>query len=260
MSQVAAHLDCSTSKVSRIETARVVATVRDVRDMLELFGASDQQRELLLQLARDARQRETRWNEYGDIPDARYVRDYLRLEDAAESLYVFELLLIPGLLQTQDYTRLVLRANYPDLHRRVIERYVQLRKVRQSLLTGEEPVTLQAVIDEAALHRLIGMNQVTREQIRGLIDACRMSNLTFQVLPFARGVHAGMVSAFTIFQFSDPSDPDVVHLEHSAGDLYITTVSQVQRYWLRFERLQAMALSPRDSELLLRDLLKQHDK
>ena len=222
--------------------------------MLELYQVNDQQREDLLQLARDARQKETKWHEYGDIPD---VRDFIRLEDAAESLYVYELLLVPGLLQTAEYTRLILRANYPDLRQQEIERYVQLRKVRQSILSREDPPMLQALIDEAALHRLVGTPQFASKQLQGLIDSCRMPNLSFQVLPFGVGVHAGMVSPFTILRFPDRADPDVVHLEHSAGDLYLTSASQVQRYWIRLKRLQAMALTPCDSTALLRDLLRR---
>lgn len=252
MRDVAAHLYCSTSKVSRMETGRVAATVRDVRDMLELYNANDQQRELLLQLARDARQRETRWHEYGDIPDA---REFMQLEDAAESLSIYEPLLVPGLLQSEEYTRLILRAIYPDLQPQEIERYVQLRRVRQAILIREEPVILEVVIDEAALHRLLGARPVMNEQISKLFNACHLPNLTFQVLGFNAGIHAGMTSPFTILRFPDQADPDVVLLEHSAGNLYLTSPGQVERYRMRFERLQAMALSPRDSEELLRNLL-----
>lgn len=256
LSQVADHLDCSISKVSRIETARVAATMRDVRDMLQLYKPSDEQRELVFQLAREARQKEARWHKYGDIPD---VRDFIKLEDAAESLYVYELVLIPGLLQSPEYTRLVLRANFPDLQPQEIERYVRLRRLRQSILTRADPVDLQVVIDEAALHRLVGTRLVMAGQMRNLIDACRMSNLVVQVLPFGSGIHAGMLSPFTILRFEDSASPDVVHLEHSTGDLYLTNADQLQHYWKRFERLQAMALSPVDSLAFLSDLLEKAD-
>jgi hypothetical protein len=251
MSEVAGHLDCSTSKISRIETARVAATVRDVRDMLELYRTTGQQRESLLQLAREARRKESRWHEYGDIPD---VRDFIRLEDAAKSLCVYELLLIPGLLQTAEYTRLILAANHPELHRNEIERYVRLRRVRQSILIRRDPLVLETVIDEAAIHRLSGTRQVVQAQLNDLVAVARRPNITLQVLPFSAGIHAGMISPFTILRFPDPADPDVVHLEHAVGDLFLTNVSQVQSYKVRFERLKAMALSPGDSQALLSNL------
>ena len=163
--EVAAHLYCSISKISRIETARVAATPRDVRDMLDLYKVTGQQRDALMQLASEARQKEAWWHAHGDVPD---VRTYVSFEESARSISAYSAALVPGLLQAEEYARAIIGVVYPQLRPHEVERHVMLRMARQSILTGKDSPTLQAVFDEEALHRLVGGRQAMRNQVHHL--------------------------------------------------------------------------------------------
>jgi transcriptional regulator with XRE-family HTH domain len=152
--EVAEHLECSASKISRVETGRSSVSPRDVRDMLEVYGVDAQQRDSLVQLARDSRQKGW-WHAYNDTLQPWFVT-YVGLETAASEIRNFEVDLIPGLLQTADYARAVIRAGNINVTDEEIERGVALRMERQPLLTRDKPPQLWAVIDEAALRRLVG--------------------------------------------------------------------------------------------------------
>jgi transcriptional regulator with XRE-family HTH domain len=122
--QVAGQLYCSPSKISRLETGRVRAGVRDLRDLLELYEATEQQRAGLYQLAEEARLRDRWWHSFRDVPD---VRTFVSLERATNSIRMFESSTIPGLLQVEEYARLTLRALLPNLNDLEIARHVELR-------------------------------------------------------------------------------------------------------------------------------------
>lgn len=252
--QVAAHLDCSTSKISRIETGNVSATLRDIRDILEIYGVSGQQQEVLLKLAREARQKDPWWPAYGDLP---LVRTLISLERAAASIRTYQALVVPGLLQVEGYARTILSIMLPHLRPEEIERHVELRMARQLLLTGDDPLALWVVLDEAVLRRLVSRRDIMQKQLRRLSEAADMPNVTFQILPFTAGEHVGMNGAFTILSFPDPSDPDVVYLEHTGGDLYLDRPDQVERQKLLFEHLRAVALTPVDSAAFLVELAEE---
>lgn len=251
--QVAGGLFCSPSKISRIETARVTATLRDVRDMLELYEVSDQQRADLLQLAHEARQKDAWWHSCRDVPD---VRTFMGFERATDSIRVYESLIIPGLLQVERYAHLITRSIFPSLNHEKVARHVELRLARQALLTRDDAPTLSVVLDEAAIQRLVGMPDVIRDQLRHLTGAVQMSNITFQVLPFAAGAHGGMIGPFMILGFPHSADPDVILLEFPTGDLYLDGADQVIRYTQLFEGLQAAALPSDESAAFLAELVR----
>jgi transcriptional regulator with XRE-family HTH domain len=245
--RVAATLECSESKVSRIETGQVGAMPRDVRDMLDLYKVGPEQREALIQIARDARQKGW-WHAYTDVP---LVPGYVGLEVSAAAIDTFGALLVPGLLQTPEYARTVLEALLPDLPAEQIERRVELRMARQSILNGEHPPTLRAILDEALLRRPVGGRAAIRRQLHHLAEAAARPTVRLQVLPFGVGAHPGMDGAFTVFRFAKPTDPEVVHLEHTTGDLYLEAAEETVRYATAFEKLSAAALKPDESAALI---------
>jgi Domain of unknown function (DUF5753)/Helix-turn-helix domain len=249
--EVATHLCCSTSKVSRVETARVTAMQRDVKDMLDLYGVGGEQRDALLALARRARRREDWWGAYRDVPD---VRTYVSLERAANSIRVFQPTTIPGMLQTEEYARLTLTHTLPDLDGAQIQRLVASRMERGALLEGDDPPALEVVLDEAVLRRINGTRNLLRIQLRRLLDATRTPNVALQILPFSAGPHGGLAESFRILGFPDAADPDLVHLEHPTGDLYLDDAGKVARYRKLFELARALALTPRRSTAFLAEL------
>jgi hypothetical protein len=245
--RVAATLEFSESKVSRIETGQVGAMPRDVRDMLDLYRVGPEQRDALIQLARDARQKGW-WHAYTDVP---VVPGYIGLEVSASAIDTFGALLVPGLLQTAEYARTVLLTLRPDLPAEQIERRVELRMHRQSILAGDDPPTLRVVLDEALLRRPVGGRAAMRRQLHHLAEAVARPNVGLQVLPLGVGAHPGMDGAFTVFRFPKPTDPEVVHLEHTTGDLYLETAEETARYAAAFDELSGAALEPDESAALL---------
>jgi hypothetical protein len=122
---------------------------------------------------------------------------------------------------------------------------------RQSILTGDDPPTLRAVLDEAVLRRPVGGRAAIRRQLHHLAETGERPNVRLQVLPFGVGAHAGLDGAFTVFRFHQPTDPEVVHLEHTTGDLYLETAEETARYATAFEELSAAALEPDESAVLV---------
>jgi transcriptional regulator with XRE-family HTH domain len=250
--QVAKYLECSESKISRIETAHVSATPRDVRDMLNIYGVDGQQLDALVQVAREARVKGW-WHSYGDKVNVAIVG----LEAAADSIRIYEAQLVPGLLQTVDYARAVFHATQPDLTPSDIHHRVELRMARQALLTQDDPPMLWAVLDEAVLRRTVGGRGIMREQMHRLCEASELPNITIQILPFSIGQHAGMNGSFTVVGFPEFADPDVVYLENQTSDLYLEKADEVGRYTLLFDHLRADALRPDATIDLVMELAKE---
>ena len=256
--QVAERLECSSSKISRIETASVNPLPRDVRDMLELYGVTGEQFEELRQLAREARQKDGLYSEYRDIPNVTMAD----LEVEAESIDQYSESVIPGFLQTPDYARAVLRAIRMDLRSQPeeIERRVEFRLERQrrlnERLAQEDPPSLWVVLDEAALRRLVGGREVMRAQLERISEIAEMSNITIQVLPFDVGAHAGMDGEFTVMSFPDPIHPDVVFIENTTSDLYLENADAIRRYVQLFDHLRAAALDTSESLAFLTEVAK----
>jgi transcriptional regulator with XRE-family HTH domain len=254
--EVAHVLECSDSKVSRIENGQVSVSPRDVRDMLGFYGVADERREELVEFARAARKKGW-WEAYNDTPAVPVVG----LEVAADRIVAYEAMVVHGLLQTRDYASSLIRALQPDLSEEQIGRWVELRMIRQELLTGNDPPTLSVILEECVLRRPVGGRGVMRGQLRHLGEAITSTPaLTVQILPLSVGEHAAMDGAFAVYSFSEPDDPDVVFFEHTAiervtNDYYLESPEVVDRYSTAFERLQAVALSPDESSRLLAELL-----
>jgi transcriptional regulator with XRE-family HTH domain len=242
--QVAEVLECSQSKVSRIETGQVSATPRDVRDMLGLYRVSEAQREAMVQIAREARQPGW-WQKFVDVPDG--VPAYVGLETAATSIDIYMSLIVPALLQTADYARAVIGAVRPDLPGAEIDRRVELRLRRQALLDEDHPPALRVLLDDTVLRRPVGGEKVMAAQRRRLLEDAARPAVTLQVLPTDAGVHAGMDGPFTIFGFPAPAERDVVALDSAADALYLEGPEDVARYRRVFELLLPAALTPEAS-------------
>lgn len=244
--EVGDKLECSASKISRIETGHVGVTPRDARDMLELYGLPGDEREALVQLAREARTRGW-WHKYNEV----FTGAFVGLEADASSLHAFQALLVPGLLQTEHYARAVFRAMRPDDTEPEIERRVSARMERQRLLTDPAPPEYWAVVDEAVLHREVGGPEVMAEQLSRLVQAATLPHVTIQVVPFDAGAHPGMEGPFLILGFPEQADPDVVYVDSTAGGVYLEMPADVRRYSLMFDHLRATALKPDDSVRLI---------
>jgi transcriptional regulator with XRE-family HTH domain len=239
---VAEKLECSSSKISRIETGHVGVNPRDARELLRLYGVADDQREALVQLSREARKKGW-WHAYNEV----FTGAFVGLEAEASSLRAYQALLVPGLLQTQDYMRAVIRAARPGATAAEVDKRVKARLARQQLLTDVDPPQYWTVVDEAVLCRSVGGPDVMHAQLNWLAERATLPHVTIQVLPFAAGAHAGMEGPFLILGFPEPADPDVVYVDNTTTGIYFEDPAEVLRYTLMFDHLRAAALSPDDS-------------
>jgi transcriptional regulator with XRE-family HTH domain len=234
------RLDCSGTRISRIETGRISIRPGDVRELLEIYGITGAGADLLVQLAREARQKGW-WHTYGRaLPP--WFEAYVGLEAAAVRFRDFQSMVIPGLLQTENYARAVLRAAPFPGSVDDIDRQVALRMERQNILTQPSPPDLWLVLTESVVRVQVGGPPVMRSQLRRLIDVAERPNVTLQVLPFTTAAHVHPISPFTILEFPDAADPTVVYLEHLTGSLFLEAEEEVSRYTVVFDHLRAEAL------------------
>jgi transcriptional regulator with XRE-family HTH domain len=238
--QVAEELLCSPSKISRLETGQRGASPRDIRDLCDLYGVQDSERDYLAALAREGGRRAW-WQPY-DLPYATYVG----LEAEAVSIRDFEPGVFPGLLQTPAYARAVHERGLPRLSQGIIDQRIEERRTRQEILSRDKPPQLAAIIDESVLHRIVGGAEVMRRQLEGAIEASRQPHVTVQILPFSAGAHPALDSTFVVLEFVAPV-PGVVYAEGLVGNIYRERPEDVQRYKEIFEYLVGVSLSPHDS-------------
>jgi transcriptional regulator with XRE-family HTH domain len=245
---VGLQLDCSPSTISRMEGGKVGIRRSTLERLLEIYEVTDQgQIDTLVVLARQGKTRGW-FARYGDLP-ASYSR-YIGLESSAVEMRDYEALVVPGMLQTEEYTRALLAAS-PGESEDAVEAHVKARRERQNLLSRtDQPLQLITVLDESVIRRSIGGPDVMRSQLKHLADMGRARNVTVQVLPFSGGAYAGMAGSFAILKFQDA--PSVVYAEAMTGDIY-PAADDVQRYADVFENLRAAALSPLESVKMIED-------
>ena len=250
--EVASQLDWHPTKVMRIETGRTAPHPNDVRVMLGLYGVADSGVLAgLLKLAKDARQRGW-WYSYKDVLLSRFEL-FLGLESEADSIRDFELSMIPGLLQTDDYARELIRG-LMAFDAAEIERRVELRMARQQILDREDAPHLWAIVDEAAVHRVVGGKAIMKAQLLHLANSAEHGRTTIQVLPFSAGPHPGQTGPFIILGFAEPTEPEVVYMETVGGNLYVDKSEEVRLFSTVFDQLRAVALSPSQSAAMLQAL------
>jgi transcriptional regulator with XRE-family HTH domain len=239
--QVAEQLMFSMSKLSRMETGHGIAAPRDVRDLCDLYGVTDEaERDHMMQLAAEGKQ-QAWWQSY-ELTYATYVG----LEAEAVAIGDFQSSVVPGLLQIADYARAGHETAMPRLSPRQIEMQIEAKLTRQGLLTRSVPPSFKAILDEAVLHRAVGGPRVMAVQLAHLIETAGLPNVTIQVIPFAVGSHPGLESNFNILELTPPT-PSVVFVEGLVGSVYLERPEDLKRYREVFERLQIIALSPKDS-------------
>ncbi|WBO69258.1 helix-turn-helix domain-containing protein [Streptomyces camelliae] len=245
----------SESKISRMELGRVSFKVRDVEDLLTLYGITDEaERQSLLSLAREANVAGW-WHSYTDVLPS-WFPTYVGLEGAASLIRVYEVQFVHGLLQTEEYARAVVRRGMKGASPDDVERRVALRLERQRHLFAADAPEFHIVLDEAALRRPYGDREVMRDQLQHLIDVSERPNVRLQVMPFSFGGHSGESGAFTILSFPDADLSDVVYLEQLTSALYLDKREDVAQYEQALKELQQDSPGPDESRDLLRGLLQ----
>jgi transcriptional regulator with XRE-family HTH domain len=254
--RAASEIRASDAKLCRMELGRVGFKVRDVADLLTLYGVHDTAvREELLDSVRRANQPGW-WRAYGDAFPS-WFEQHLGLEEAACLIRTYEVQFVPGLLQTPAYAEAVVRLGHSVSSEDAVKRRVTLRMTRQALLSTPDAPRLWVVVDEAALRRPLGGRQVMRDQLRHLIAAAGLPNVTVQVLPFHVGGHAAAGGPVTVLRFPVPDLPDIVYLEQLSSALYLDKPEDVDHYLAVMDRLTLVALPAADSVDFLEKVLAE---
>jgi len=244
-----AKLDCSPSKISRIENGDVGVRRRDLEELLDLYRLADaDERAKLVDLARESRERGGWWIKYTDLPKA-YLR-YIEFESVARSIRWFEMSTVPGALQIPEFTESLIRGSEPSLTPDELVRQLDVRRERQKTLTAPGGPDCAFVLGEAAIRYRVGGDDVWRRQLAHLLELADRPNIRIQVLAFDHGAHEAMAGSFQIMHHQKP-DPAVVNCEGFAGHFVMDDPVDVERCSQVFDRLSASALSPQLSLKLI---------
>ncbi|MFE6859041.1 helix-turn-helix domain-containing protein [Nocardia sp. NPDC057668] len=264
IAEAAALMEWSESKLQRLETGNAEKIrVLDIRELCRIYDFDDEFSAAVMGLAQQASVKSW-WHEYDDIvPEGFNV--YVGLEASARGLVSYQPDLIPGLMQTAEYARVLIGDYWPDAECDQIDRRVQLKTRRQSLLTRKRhPASLDVIVHETALRRVVGNPKVMAAQLRHVADMSTLPMIAVRVLPFSAGVPIGhSVGPFVILDFgrdggNRPVEPTVVYLENFLGDLYLEKQAAVDRYRQAYQALQRSALDEASSRDLLRKAAKEY--
>ncbi|GGW71395.1 helix-turn-helix domain-containing protein [Streptomyces bobili] len=254
-SEVADRLMVSQPKISHMENGNRAVSPRDVRDLCTLYEVTDQQVvDSLMQMARESGQQGW-WHAYKDIPQSVYIA----LETDATSLHTYEPLWIPGLLQTPAYAHALIGRSIPRLTTQQAATRLRVRLRRQHrIYDPARPLRLWTVLDESALHRVVGSPEIMRGQLEHLNALSTEPHVTVEVLPYAAGAHPGLSGQFSILRSADSPTAGVVHLDRFANDLYLDKPSDVRHYGVLYDHLRTQALGPDSTRDLITDVTKMH--
>lgn len=234
----------SHSKISRLETGRVGFKDRDIIDLLTLYGVTSEAEQATFRELAARANSPGWWQGYADML-AGWFEEYLGLEEAAVEIGTYEAQFVPGLLQTEDYASAVILLEYS--HPKEVSRRIDLRIARQAILSGPDPTSLWAVIDEAALQRPLGGTRAMRAQLNHLAEMSQRPNVTIQVIPFLAGGHAAAGGSFSVLQFAEEELPDLVYIEQLSSAQYLVKPDVVDTYLEVMDRLRRQAATPAES-------------
>ncbi|MFD8811308.1 helix-turn-helix domain-containing protein [Streptomyces sp. NPDC059627] len=254
--QVGEALDWSGSKVNRMETGSGRVQPSDLDALCRFYGTSDELREFLKSLARQARTRGW-WQVHGTaIPE--WFNIYIGLEQDASAIRQYQCELVPGLMQTEAYAG---ELHMTGAHMSVedIERAVRVRLERQAILKQPSGPDAWFVVSEGALRNVIGDRTVMREQLERVLDTAALPTVTVQILAFDSGTYPA-TGSFTMLSFPAQEDPDLVYRDGITDAVYLEGEHHVREYTRAFDGLRAAALSPQRSAQLIKSVLKEYSR
>jgi transcriptional regulator with XRE-family HTH domain len=256
--QAADAIRGSESKISRLELGRIGYKARDVEDLLTLYGVTaESERVTLRSLARQASQPPW-WQPFRDVVPG-WFETYLSVEQDARIIRAYEPCHVPGLLQTADYARAVIRHGHPGAREAEIEQRVSLRLQRQHLLTSRQtPPQLWAVIDEAALRRPAGPAATMHAQLRHLVDMAGQPHVRIFAVPFSVGQSGAVGVPLTVLRFPGELIPDLVYTECLTNAIYPDAPAEIRYYWHLMNSLATEALSADDTVKLIGQILSSN--
>jgi transcriptional regulator with XRE-family HTH domain len=251
----------STAKISRLETAKRGITLRDVRDLCDYYDLGSADRERLIAMAKASR-----GNRLQGINEA--LSEYVALESIASAVHAYESMLVPGLLQTRDYSRAIaegiagLHAGGITPDAVALEEQADVRATRQDRLRGPDAMRFVAIMDENVVRRRVGQRGVMAAQLRHVAQVSEYPNVTIQVVPIEAGVYPGFESAgFSVLEFPEElRRSPVCFVEGTVGALWAERESDRQRIIRTISYMQEIALSPERTQALLDQVARALDE
>jgi transcriptional regulator with XRE-family HTH domain len=251
---VAEKLLCSATKISRLETGARRPSLRDVRDLSELYDVNKSTADEFMSLARGARE-QVWWTQYEDLK----LDPYLGLEQAATVITSYTMYYVPALLQSEEYTKAIIKTIAPEMDPDILLQRVEVRMRRQQRLVEDDRPRYGVLLDEAVLHRPVGGAAIMVAQLDKVLEVAFRDRVTVQVVPFSVGAHAAQDSNFILFEFEESTNQSpVVFVEGLTGNQYLEKWPDVARYREAIKYLRDSALSPRDSAQLVTEMRESY--
>jgi len=245
--EVAEKLLCSATKISRLETGARRPSLRDVRDLCELYEVNERTSTELMSVAREARVAGW-WAQYEDLN----LDPLIGLEEVAKTITCYSMHYMPGLLQTQDYAQGIIEIVAPKMDPYIVQQRVEARMRRQQLLKRDERPQYNVLLDENVIRRGVGQSAAIRAQLDKVLETVRAGNAKIQVIPFSAGAYATADGYFVLLEFKETRDlTPVVYIEGLAGNQYLDRKVDIARYREVIDYLYARALSPQESAKLI---------
>lgn len=255
----AAALECSVTRLWRLERGELPFRTLDVKAMCELYGADERTTAELTAIAPHTKAKGW-WHDYAEIPP--WFELFIGLEQAAAELREYHVGLVSGVLQTKEYATAVFQRSVMRFSPQEVERRVAVRLNRARLLTRLDPAAprFEIVLEEAVIRRPVGSPSVMAGQLRRLIGASELPNLSIRVIPTSAGIHGGtMIGGFTIMGFAQRWEPTTVYVEGLTGALYLDKPAESVRYTLAFDDLAAAALDEAASRDLFSKAAREYE-
>ncbi|KUO18398.1 helix-turn-helix domain-containing protein [Streptomyces dysideae] len=252
-------LGSAESKVGRIENAQSGIRLPDLRALMDAYNVTDPtERNAIEKLSREAKQKGW-WSRYLSVVDPAYAA-YAAVEWDASELYNVETNLVPGLLQTPEYTEALIRLQAPDAGKERVEAQINVRRERKSILTRDSPLQLWVIVAENVLYHQVGSRDVMKAQLEALIADSRKQNIELQILPREDPMNACLFGPFVIMSFPTSAETDVVYTESPTSTLYYEEAADVETYTTLFRRLNMAAANVSKSRALITDALKEMEQ
>lgn len=233
--------DCdagSASKISRVETGNSGLQPDEVAAMLGYYKAPAAKRRELLELLRRG---ETRgwWERQAGLPSL--WRALIEFENKATRIQHYHPLMVPGLLQTGEYTDAMIQATDDTLSDAERDNLVASRMARQTVLTRSTAPQFLAVIHEVALRIPVGQPGVMARQLRHLLSISERPNISVRVVPIGAGAHVGLRGQFMILEFAE--EPDLVHVENQITGMFLEEEADLAGYRMALRNILSVALA-----------------
>ena len=253
--EVAAELLCSTTKISRLETAARRPSLRDVRDLCVLYELDQQMSRELMSLAREARESGW-WTEYADLG----LDPLIGLEQEAASITCYSMYYMPGLLQTEEYAELIIKTVAPKMDLHVVQQRTAARMRRQEVL-GDNGPFYNVILDEMVFRRGVGSSSLMAAQVGKVLQLVHSNHITVQVIPFKAGAYAAADSYFVLLEFDDESNLwPVVYIEGLTDNQYLQRGPDIARYRETVVYLRDRALDPDGSIEFMENVRKEYER